>query len=185
MSCNSTLAPLALFLLALSTPAGATPLRDAGTGLTFEPPPGYSASAVPTTGAQSARFALRRPEDQDTGCQIAYAPAPQNAQLTQPQINELTRTPGWQALARARLAPLYDVLEQSVFDQGGILGLKLVGDLRPREGLPARAQVLRSFFAIQETPRGRTTLVCVAEKPSFATRRAEFEALARSIVPPR
>ena len=180
----------ALRLLAIALPfwaaaATAAPLRDAATGLSVDPPPGYNAAAVPPSGAQAARFALRRSDDQDTGCQLAYVSAPQNAGLTQAQINDLTRTPALQGVARARLSPVYDVREQSLFEHGGILRVTLVADLRPRDGLPARALALRSFFAILETPRGRTTMVCVADKTLFPARRAEFEAIARGIAPPR
>ncbi|MDJ0389877.1 hypothetical protein QMO56_17355 [Roseomonas sp. E05] len=136
------------------------------------------------SGAQTARFTLRRPEDQDTGCTLAYVPAPQNALYSQNQINTRTRLPGWQAIERTRLAAIYDVQEQSLFEQRGVTGVQMVADLRPRPGLPARAQAVRSFFAIMETPRGRTTLVCVAEKAGFAARRAEFEAVLRGLAPP-
>ncbi|HWL83323.1 MAG TPA: hypothetical protein VNR89_20420 [Roseomonas sp.] len=174
----------ALALLGLGFPVQAEPLRDAASGLAVSPPPGYVATASSPSGAQTARFTLRRPQDQDTGCTLAYVPAPQNALYTQTQINSRTRLPGWQTLERTRLAAVYELKEQTLFEQRGVAGVRIIADLRPRSGLPARAQELRSFFAIMETPRGRTTLVCVAEKDAFDTRRAEFEAALRGVAPP-
>lgn len=178
------LLPLSLLPGLVSTAMGA-PLRDAATGLAVDPPTAYAAIPISPSGDQTARFAIRRAGETDTGCQVAYVPAPQNAGLTQERLNALTRSPGWQAVTRAQIGTAYQLLEGRTFEHGGITGLELVGDLRPRAGLPERTMALRSLFSIQETPRGRTTAVCVAEKSEFPVRRAEFQAVLRSIAPPR
>lgn len=176
---------LLLAMLAATPPAAAQPLRDAATGLAIDPPPGYVAAPMAAQGAQQARMAVRRPEDSDTGCQVAFVPAPQNESLRQEDLNRLARTPGWQRLLVATLQPLYNVISTEAFAQQGLEGVLLVAELRPRADLPQRGQELRTLFAIVETRRGRTTTVCTEEKPRFATRRGEFEAVARSVLPPR
>jgi len=172
-------------LLGLASGALAAPLRDAATGLTVDPPPAYAATAMPRHGDQAARFAIRRADEQDHGCQVAYVPAPQNAGLAQERINALLLSPGWQAITRRQIGTSYEVLESGVSEQGGIVSFRLVADLRPRADLPERALALRSFFSIQETPRGRTTTVCAAPKAEFPARRAEFQAVMKGISPPR
>ncbi|MFC7609634.1 hypothetical protein [Teichococcus aestuarii] len=112
-------------------------------------------------------------------------PAPQNESLRQEDLNRLARAPGWQRVLMATLQPLYNVISVEAFAHSGLEGVLLVADLRPRPDLPQRGQELRTLFAIVETPRGRTTTVCTEEKTRFATRRSEFEAVARGVVPPR
>ncbi|MGY4801814.1 hypothetical protein ACVMLK_10205 [Teichococcus aerofrigidensis] len=176
---------LCLSLMAPLLPAVAAPLRDVASGLGVAPPPGYTAEPIPAQGDQTARFALRRPTDRDTGCQVAYVPAPQNAAMSQEQLNRLMATPRWQELVLATLAPRYTPLRSAPYAHAGIGGLSLVADFRPGQGLPDRAGAVRSLFVIQETPKGRTTLVCLGEKAEFAAREAEFLAVARGITPPR
>lgn len=177
---------LALALLLGATAAEAAPLRDAATGLVVNPPAGYVASAMPPTERQLARFAIKRPTETETGCQTAYSAAPQNARLSQAEINALALTPGWQNVAKATLnSTIYEVLSAERFDHDGLTGLMMTADFKNDPRLPPRSQQLRSFFAILETPRGRTTTVCVGEKADFATRQAEFLNVARGATAPR
>ncbi|WP_159997840.1 hypothetical protein [Roseomonas sp. 18066] len=178
-------APLLTCTLLAGT-ALAAPLRDAASGLTVNPPPGYEASVMPPTGPQTARFQIRRGDDRDTGCQTAFTPAPQNAQLSQAQINQLALSPGWQEIARKTLtSTIYDILSAERFDLDGLTGLQMIADFKADPRLPPRSRELRSYFVILETPKGRTSTVCVGEKASFATRQAEFVAVARGASPPR
>lgn len=171
----------------LSGPALAAPLRDAASGLAVNPPPGYEASVMPASAPQQARFQVKKAEDRDTGCQVAFTPAPQNAQLSQAQINALTASPGWQEIARKTLtSTIYDVVSAERFDHdAATTGFAMTADFKPDPRLPPRSREIRSFFVILETPKGRTTTVCVGEKASFATRQAEFMAVARGATPPR
>lgn len=181
---NASLAAAAL-LTAAVLPAAAQALRDPATGLAVDPPAGYVATPMAVQGAQLARMAVRRPQDEDTGCQVAFVAAPQNESLSQETLNRLARSPGWQRVITATLQPLYNVISTGPFVQRGIEGMELVAELRPRPDIPPRGQELRTLFVILETPRGRTTIVCSAEKAGFAARRGEFEAVARSTLPPR
>jgi hypothetical protein len=158
------------------------PVRDNTSGLTVVPPAGYSASQVAPT---ETRISVKKPSDRDTGCQVAFTPMPRNAAYTQDEINRLTATRQWLDLARATITLNYDVLDIAPFAQGDIRGVEFVGDLKQRPGIPPRSQDIRTLFFLLETPKGRTTTVCVGEKASFDARRIEFDAVAHGVTPPR
>jgi hypothetical protein len=171
--------------LTLITPATAEPLRDASTGLAIDPPEGYAARAIGPTPTFVVRFEVKKSSDGDTGCQVAFTPLPQNAELKQSDINEIVEGQRWLDLARATVAMNYDVSATEHFSVNGIGGVAMIGDFKSRPGLPARAQDVRTLFMLVETPKGRTTTVCVGEKQNFGARRAEFERVARSVSVPR
>ncbi|MFC3124475.1 hypothetical protein ACFOD4_05320 [Pseudoroseomonas globiformis] len=159
-------------------------MRDVPSGLLLDPPPPYAASRLPAVSPQTARYALRRP-DAPQGCQVAFVPAPERDRgRSQAQLNELARSPEWRNLERLRLSQAYDIGDAAPVDLGELTALRLVGTLRARDGISAAAKATRSVFTILETPRGRTTLVCVAGT-DFIERQAEFEAVARGVHPPR
>ena len=164
--------------------ARAEAVRDAGTGLQVDAPPGYAARAVTPGPGQKARFEVKTPTDGDTGCQVAFTPAPQNKKLSQAQINAGMRGEDWREKARAALSNLYDVAETLPFQAGRREGVVVVADFKPRPQLPPRAALVRTLFVIQETPNGRTSTVCVGEKADFVTRRPEFLAVAAGATPP-
>jgi hypothetical protein len=171
--------------LALIAPAAAESLRDESTGLAIDPPEGYIARTIGPTPTFVVRFEVKKSSDRDTGCQVAFTPLPQNAELKQSEINDIVEGPRWLDLARATLTTLYEVSATDRFKVDGIGGVAMIGDFKPRPGLPARAQDVRTLFMLVETPKGRTTTICVGEKQTFDVRRAEFERVARSASPPR
>jgi hypothetical protein len=171
--------------LALIAPAAAEPLRDESTGLAIDPPEGYIARTIAPTPTFVVRFEVKKPSDRDTGCQVAFTPLPQNAELKQSEINDIVEGPRWIDLARAAVAINYDVSATDPFNVNGIGGVAMIGDFKSRPGLPARAQDVRTLFMLVETPKGRTTTICVGEKQNFDASRAEFERVARSAAPPR
>ena len=87
--------------LALIAPAAAEPLRDESTGLAIDPPEGYIARTIAPTPTFVVRFEVKKPSDRDTGCQVAFTPLPQNAELKQSEINDILEGQRWIDLARA------------------------------------------------------------------------------------
>lgn len=160
-------------------------VRDNASGLAVVPPAGYSASRIAPNEPFTARVSVSKPDDRDTGCQVAFTPLPENTAYTQDEINRLTATRQWLDHARVTLTALYDVLDMAPFAHGDIRGIVLVGDMKQRPGIPPRSQEVRTLFFLLETPKGRTTTVCVGEKASFDARRAEFDAVAHGVTPPR
>lgn len=172
-------------LCALGGAALAQPMQDPTTGLSVTPPPDYQASVAPPRAPYAAIFRVRRPDDRDTGCQVAFAEAPQNAGLSQERLNETAQAPEWREMVVRTMSALYDIQQQETYRQGELVGLLMEGMIRPRPGIPARAQEIRTLFVILETPRGRTTTVCVGEVAGFAERRPEFLAIANGAEAPR
>lgn len=173
-------------VLALPTLASAQnrPTKDEATGLAVVPPPGYAAHPLPPTRDQAARFELKTPADRDTGCQVAYAPAAQNNRSSQAELDAAMRGREWQEKARTTLGALYDIREATILEGKPRLAFVMVGDLQNRPGLPPRSQEVRTLLVIQETPRGRTSTVCVGERSDFEARRAEFTAIATGATTP-
>src|SRR5215510_2813206 len=168
-----------------SIPAIAGPLNDSATGLGVNPPPAYVAKPAAASGPYTVAFDVKKPDDKDTGCRVGFQPVPQNAGLRQEEINEHTAKPDWADLVRSTLARLYNVTSLDRFEHAGVRGAVVIGDFRLPPGAPPRASEIRSWLVMLETPRGRTSVVCVGEKTSFDARRSEFEAVARGTTLPR
>lgn len=176
----------ALFTLwLLPSLAAAEPWSDAGSGLRITPPADYAVSPMSISPPFTVRVAVRQPAEHDTGCQVAFEPLPQNARLSQAEINRITGEPDWRERARWSIATFSDVSEQQPYSQSGIVGLSLVAEIKPTFAAPDRAKSLRNFMAILETPKGRTTTVCTAEKENFDRRRGAFLDVVRGVEPPR
>lgn len=171
-------------VLALPVASRAESLRDDASGLQITAPPRYAARAIAPGRGQTARFEVKTPADKDTGCQVAFTPAPQNNRLSQAEIDALMRGETWREAARSALSGVYDVAETFPLPPGKREGFVIIGDFKDRPGMPPRARDIRTLFVIQETPRGRTSTVCVGERAGFEGRRAEFVALAEGNIPP-
>ncbi|GLK80139.1 hypothetical protein [Methylopila turkensis] len=164
--------------------AAAEPVRDEPSGLTIDPPAGYSAEKIDGGQRYAAAFNVKKAGADEPGCRVGFQASPQNAGLTQEEINAFTAKPEWTDLIKATLALYYDVASVDPFEQGGLAGAAVIGDIKAAEG-ETQAPDARSYLVLLDTPKGRTTLVCVAARADFDARRAEFEAVARAVQPPR
>lgn len=181
-------AVLAGLTLCVASVAVAEPMRDEATGLSVTPPPGYVVRKAEGDPRYAAVYAVQKGAEEDTGCKIAFQPTPtpgaEETKLTQEDINAFTRKKEWTELIRATLALRYDVASVEAFDNQGLSGAAVVADFKPVEG-EAKPPEMRSYLVVIDTPKGRTTIVCVGDKAGFDGRKAEFEAIARSVTPPR
>jgi hypothetical protein len=175
----------ALLVLVAFVSASAQPLSDPASGLAITPPPGYVARTVAPTGNYTIAFDVKKPDDKDTGCRVAFQPVPQNASLTQDEINAFTAKPEWPDLVRTTMSRIYVVISLDPFEHAGVRGAVVVGDFKLPPNAPPRAGEIRSWLALLETPKGRTSAACVAEKTSFDARRGEFDAVARGVTLPK
>jgi hypothetical protein len=175
----------ALPVLVALVSASAQPLSDPATGLVITPPPGYAARIIAPTGNYTVAFDVKKPDDKDTGCRVAFQPVPQNGRLTQDDINAFTATPEWPDLVRTTLSRLYEIISLVPFEHAGVRGAVVVGDFQLPPNAPPRAGEIRSWLALLETPKGRTSVACVAEKTSFDARRGEFDAVTHAVTLPK
>jgi hypothetical protein len=176
---------LVCLVLALGGAAqAAEPVRDDASGLEIRPPEGYEAKKTAGDPRYAVVYAVQKGEEADTGCKVAFQPAPQNATLKQEEINAFSQKKEWTDLIKATLALRYDVASVDPFEQAGVAGAAVVADFKPMEG-DERASQVRSYLVLLDTPKGRTTVICVSDKDQFDTRRPEFEAVARAVAPPR
>lgn len=174
---------IAIAAMLLAGPALAERVTDPATGLSVDPPAGYVAQIAPPRPPNTAVISVRRPDDRDTGCQVAYRPAPENAQFTQEQLNAAVLQPTWCDNATRTLGTIYELDQSGPFRHAGIEGFITEGMVRMRPGIPERARDIRTLFVILETPVARTSLVCVGETADFAARREVFLDIVRSTRP--
>lgn len=173
----------------LTGTALAQPVKDDATGLAMQPPAGYEARKAEGDPRYSAVYAVQKQGEVDTGCKIAFQSTQQTgpgaeAPLNQEDINAFAQKKEWIELIRATLALRYDVASVEPFLNDGLSGASVVADFKPVEG-EAKPDDVRSYLVVLDTPKGRTTIVCVGDKAGFAKRKPEFEAIARSVSPPR
>ena len=173
-----------LMATALSLPAAAQRVTEPGSGLSVDPPAGYAAALAEARPPNAAAISLRRPEDTDTGCQIVFRPQRENAAFSQSVINQAVLGLTWGEEAARNLSAVYDIQQQDSFRHAGVEVIVLEGMVRMVPGVPERGREIRTIFFIFETPRGRTSVICVGEVGDFAVRRAEFVSVARAIDPP-
>lgn len=155
------------------------------TSLTIKPPAGYEAKQMPGRGANAVIYSVKKPAEPDTGCQVGYAAAPQNAGFAQADINKRMSSKEHQDLAKAAISGIYETNAVAPFEHGDVTGMELISDIKPREGIPPRAQEIRNMMVIMETPKGRTSVVCVGEKADFDKRREEFHQVALGVTLPK
>lgn len=168
--------------LGLAVAASAQALRDDASGLTITAPPGYTATPSPErAGPNRPVFDVKTASDVDTGCRIAVADAAANAGLSQAEINARAASQAHKETVAGVFATIYEIRAIETVMHAGITGVAAIGDLRAREGVPQRAQEVRSLLILLETPRQRITLACVGERRDFRERLPEFEAVLRGI----
>ena len=175
----------ALAIWTASIPAIAQPISDPATGFAITPPPGYGAQPSTAAGNYTAAFEVRKPDDKDTGCRIGFLHIPEKAHFTQAELNGYAAKPEWANEIRTAFSRLYDIISLDRFEHAGVLGSVVVADRKMPPGAPPRAGEIRAWLVVQETPKGRTSMACIADKPSFEVRRSEFVAVARGVTLPK
>jgi hypothetical protein len=175
----------ALAIWTASIPAIAQPISDPATGLAVTPPPGYVAQISTASSRYTVAFNVKKPDDKDTGCIIGFLLIPEKARFTQAEINGYAAKPEWANEIRTAFSRLYDIISLDRFEHAGVLGSVVVADRKMPPGTPARAGEIRAWLVVMETPKGRASIACIAEKPSFEARRSEFDAVVRGITLPK
>ncbi len=180
-------APLAALLLWLAAPAAATAFEDAATGFAVAPIPG--ATIQP---ASRRQFDVGVAVDPDSGfppragtgahlCEAGFKAAPQNATLTQAEIDAAFARPEWANMVRSIFELTFAVTSLRRVRLDGANGFAV--EARPKFG-PDHDNA-RAFLTLHETPKGRVTLVCVTTAAAWRKAAPFFRRVAGAIRLPR
>ena len=146
----------------LNGTAAAADVSDPATGFAVSLPAGMSAvraerpDQAATFGIRSDRAVPRMAPGSANLCQVAFRPAPQNAELTQGQINEMALGQPGQDNVRAAVGRTFRIEALEPFELRGARGLEIVGVPLAGPG----AEGVRVVLSLLETPRGRLTMSC-------------------------
>lgn len=177
-----TLAVLASLTLA---PA-AFAQEDAATGLAIDLPDDFTVEAIPPAAPYTANFGVKSASGTPANfdgeawlCQVSFAPAPQNADLSQDEINNMVTSPEWLQLAKDSMAPVFDFEQDSGFELAGFNGHEFVAV--PKQ---AGAENVRLVLSMLETSKGRTAISCVADEATLDEALPVFRTIRDSVAPP-
>jgi hypothetical protein len=164
-------------------------LEDPDTGLKVELPSGFtvemSSQQSPEYEAQiGVKTVSGEPPIAGTGdylCEAGFASAPQNAGLTQAQINAALSKPGWSEMAQNTMSAVFTFTRTERFELAGATGYEFVAT--PRLG--PDAENVRVVLFMLETPRGRTVLSCATFADKLKGALPVFRTIRDGVTPPR
>lgn len=184
------LVPLARIALAASltlAPSASIAFVDPATGFAVRPQAPFV--VTPATRAQfdiavdvNSRTGRPAPAGASSAlCAAGFKSAPQNAHLTQAEINAAAGAPAYHDSVKTGLSPVFAVETIRNVRIGAVLGVETIA--RPKLG-PDAANV-RVYQTIHETPKGRVTLVCSTTKKDWDDALLSFRAIRNSIAIPK
>ena len=113
-------------------------------------------------------------------CTVGHKKKPESAAATKAEINALMGSPQWQNVKKRLFEQTGTVTDLATFDHQGYTGIEMT--VTPKAG-PA-AEALRMVVSTIETAKGRTALICVADRDSFGAALPEFRAVRATIRAP-
>jgi protein TonB len=114
-------------------------------------------------------------------CEAGFKAAPQNASLTQTQINAVASAPEWRNLVKSTFELGFKVTAIRNVRIANVVGAEI--EAIPKTG-PGAADA-RAYATLHETPKGRVTLVCVTTAKAYPKALASFRAVRDAITPPK
>ncbi len=176
-----------VILLQASAALAQNSFADPATGFGLAPPAPFAIE--PTTRRQfdvgvGIKSASGQPAPAGTSpyvCEAGFKAAPQNASLTQAEINAQMEKPEWVRLIRATIELAFNVTAERRFTLQGFRGIEFQGS--PKAG-PGHENA-RMVMSMVETPKGRVTMVCVTERSGFDRALPQFRAIRATITLPK
>jgi hypothetical protein len=167
-TCGAVVALMAL----AADPAAASPLTaSAPAGFTVLP-------ATPSNDGVSI-LEVNRVGNDDAGCEVAFRAVKPGASRTQAEINANAAKPDFLANLEKQEGGKFEKADVGPFTAGDVQGGALIG-------VPAGSNgSLRALLVILDMPEGRALVSCSAGASEFASLLPAFEAVARSVKPPR
>jgi hypothetical protein len=114
-------------------------------------------------------------------CQAGFKAAPQNAELSQAEINAFVRRPEWKNVVKATFGLAFEMMAIRNVRVAGVGGVEI--EARPKFG--PNAKDARAYATILETPKGRVSLVCVTTAEAYRSAKLAFRAIRNTVTPPR
>lgn len=161
--------------------------EDAATGFALKPVAGVTVAPV-----TSSRLDVGVGIVPDSGfppiagtgahvCQAGFKAAPQNAKLTQSEIDAIVAGPERAKVMRGLVGILFEVTALRRIRRDGALGFGV--EARPRLG-PDHENV-RAWMTMHETPKGRVTMICATTKAAWCKALPFFRRVGAALVLPR
>ena len=114
-------------------------------------------------------------------CEAGFKAASQNNDLTREEINDFIQQPEWRKLARATIGLVFNVTKERTFMLAGFRGVEY--QARPKFG--PGAEDVRTLISIIETPKGRTSIICLTNKKTFQSSLALFRSVRNGVTLPQ
>lgn len=174
------------FLAALALGSTTYAAEDAATGLGVALDGNFVVEAIAPAAPYTANFGVRSAsgspanfEGEEWLCQVSFAPAPQNADLSQTEINDMVTSPEWLQLAKDSMSSVFDFEDDTAFELAGYSGHEFVAVPR-QEG----AENVRLVLSMVETAKGRTAISCVADEITLDQALPVFRDIRDAVNPP-
>ncbi len=178
---KSTRALLAAAVAFIAVPAAA--FVDEETGLSVEPPAPFEAAAGKPRPNYDIVVTIRSTTGKPTAagsdgnvCGVAYKQAPQNASLSQADINERLTKPEWMEVIKAPFQAWSTIERTEVFEQDGAKGVEFT--VAPKAG--PNHESVRMYLALWETPKGRVVVSCAIKADELPQALAELQSIRRA-----
>jgi hypothetical protein len=168
-------------MLATSLCTAAQNFDLAASGFAVAPPTGYVAAPGKSSSPSQVVISLTKPTEPGTACEVSFEALPGFEQFSQDALNRQTDNPNWDVFYRDGLGDLYDVASVARFDHDGVRGAIVLGTSRPRPALRGWVASQPTLIFMFYTPKGLSKVACIAGAAVFEARRAEFEAVARTV----
>jgi hypothetical protein len=171
----------ALSCIAAASCAFAQYLDSAVSGFAVAPPAGYVAGRGTPSSPSHVVVNLIKPAEPGTVCEVSFEALPGFEQFSQEALNRQTDNPHWDVFYRNGLGKSYVVRGVERFDHQDVHGALVQATSKARPSVRGWAAGLPTLIFMFYTPKGLNKVTCVAGPANFEARRAEFEAVARSV----
>lgn len=109
-------------------------------------------------------------------CGVAYKQAPQNAALSQSDINERLTQPQWMEIIKSPFQAWSTIERTEIFEQDGVKGVELT--VAPKAG--PNHEAVRIYLALWETPKGRIVVSCAIKVDEMPQALVDLQTIRRA-----
>jgi hypothetical protein len=171
-------AVIAVAAATASGPLAAQSYVDPATGLALDPPRPFAARAGQPRRQFDVTIDVASPSDKGH-CTVGFKTDSQKASLSKADINALMAKPEWLNVYKSLFGQTGTVTDVMTFDHQGYTAIEMT--ITPKVG-PAAGTVMS--LSIIETPKGRTSFICITDRDSIVAVLPKFRAVRATIRAP-